>query len=133
MDYKAYFKELSDTCPAPFCVVPIEVNANYKWIDGKEVRVDVDCDAVIFDFTEKYSRYRVTVRVWSDSRVTVSIELKDNVFFDFPVTTQDEDYDKRVELYGAAEIKNDDIIRSEMRILYEWVFDAYRKLVLCNI
>ena len=101
MDYKELFEELSNTCPVSFSVVPVEANVNYKWIDGKKVRVDVDYDAVIFDFIEKYSRYRV---IWYDSRVTASTELKDKEFFNFPITAQDEIFDKRVELYGSAEI-----------------------------
>jgi len=73
--------ELVRTCPDPFDITHVESNPKYNRIEGNLVRVAVDYDSFIFDFLGKYkSKYKVIVRIWSDSKVTASIELKNRVF-----------------------------------------------------
>ncbi len=122
--------ELGRTCPDSFGFTHVEANPVYKRIDGEDVRVSVDLDTLIFEFTGKYKdKMEVRVRLRSDSRVTVSIELKNKVFFDYPVSKEDEHFEQRFELYGSPVIKDDPIAIAELKEIYDWTFKAYRNLL----
>lgn len=122
--------ELEKTSPDTFGLTHVEVNPNYKRIDGRVVRVSVDNDSFIFEFTGKYkSKYKTTVRIWSNSRVTASIELENNTYFDYPITNEDEHFDNRMDLYGPSAVKNNLAARTEIKEIYDWTFNAYHNLL----
>lgn len=130
MNYSDFFNELRETCPDSFGFLRTISNAAYRWINGEEVLVDADSYSGIFELTWKYKdKYGVTVRVDHNSRVIAIIEIKENSWFVFPVTTGDENFDKYVASCGTPEIKNDATIKNEIKELYDWVFQAYRKIV----
>lgn len=129
MNWIDLMMELGRTSPDTFVFTHIEANPVYKRIAGKDVRVSVDFDTMIFEFTGKYKdKMKARVRVWSDFRVTASIELKNKVFFDYPVTNEDEHFEQRLELYGSPIIKDNPIAIAELKEIYDWTFDAYRCL-----
>ena len=108
----------------------IEANPHYDEVNGQVVRLSVDFDAVVFDYTGKFKdKYKVTVRVWSDSHVTATIEIKDNRYFDYPITSEDEHFDERVNLYGPQVLKDDPKAKADVKEIYDWTFNAYRSLV----
>lgn len=130
MNWIDLMMELCRTCPDTFRFTHVEANPVYERINGEVVRVSFDFDTMIFEFTGKYKdKMKARVRVWSDSRVTASIELKNQVFFDYPVTQKDEHFEKRVELYGSPAIKDNPIAIAELKEIYDWTFDAYRNLI----
>lgn len=123
-------KELKRTCPDSFGVTHVEINAVYKRVDGMDVRVSADCDSFSFVFTGKYKgKYNTTVRVWYDSRVTASIELMENRFFEYPITRENENFDQRIDLYAPSSIKNNQGIMAEIKVIYDWTFSAYRSVI----
>lgn len=123
-------KELKRTCPDSFGVTHVEINAVYKRVDGVDVRVSADCDSFSFVFTGKYKgKYNTTVRVWYDSRVTASIELMENRFFEYPITRENENFDQRIDLYAPSSIKNNQGIMAEIKAIYDWTFSAYRSVI----
>lgn len=130
MNWIDLMMELVRTCPDSFGFTHVEANPVYKRIGGEDVRVSVDFDTMIFEFTGKYKdKMKARVRLWSDSRVTASIELKNKVFFDYPVTNEDEHFEQRVKLYGSPVIKDDPIAISELKEIYDWTFNAYNNLL----
>ena len=130
MNWIDLMKELERTCPDSFEFTHVEANPVYKRINGKDVRVSVDYDLMFFEFTGKYKdKMKAKVRVWSDFRVTASIELKNNVFFDYPVTNEDEHFEQRLDLYGSPDIKANPGAIAELKEIYDWTFDAYRNLI----
>lgn len=130
MNWIDLMMELGRTCPDSFGFTHVEANPVYKRIDGEVVRVSVDFDTMIFEFTGKYKdKMEVRVRYWSDSRVTVSIELKNKVFLNYPVTNEDEHFEQRLELYGSPVIKDDLIVIAELKEIYDWTFKAYRNIL----
>lgn len=107
----------------------IEANPHYNVINGWE-RMSVDYDALVFDYTGKYKdRYKVTIRVWSDSHVTATIEIKDSGHFDYPITSVNEHFEERVKVYGPIILKNDSKVKAEVKEIYDWTFSAYRSLL----
>lgn len=127
MNWTELMIELEKTCPDSYGVIHLEANALYKRINGKDVRVSADCDSFSFVFTGKYKgKYNTTVRVWYDSRVTASIELMENSFFEYPITRENENFDQRIDLYAPSSIKNNPGIMAEIKEIYDWTFSAYR-------
>ena len=129
MDWHDLKMELDRTSPDTFELTHVEANPDYDRINGKLVRLSVVFDAIIFEFTGKYKdKYKAIVRVWSDSRVTASIELKGNGIFEYPVTKEDEHFEKRLNIYGTPDMKNNPAIKAELKEIYDWTFKAYRNL-----
>lgn len=124
------YTELGKSCPDSFEMTHVEAGPIYKWIEGKDVRVSVDYDAIIFKFTGKFGgKYKATVRLWFDSRVTASIETADRQFFEYPVTLEDEHFEQRWKIYGPHVTNDDSSVKSEIKEIYDWTFNAYRSLV----
>ena len=108
----------------------IEANPHYDILNGQTLRLSVDFDAVVFDYTGKYKgKYKVTVRVWRDSRVTATIEIKENGCFEYPITSEDEHFDERVNVYGPQVLRDNPKIKADVKEIYDWTFYAYRSLV----
>lgn len=129
MNWIDLMKELGRTSPDTFGTTHVEANPTYERIGGRDVRVSVDFDTIIFEFTGKYKdRIKVRVRVWSDSRVTASVELKNKGFFDYPVTKEDEHFEQRIQLCGLPDVKANPIAIAELKELYDWTINAYRNL-----
>lgn len=123
-------KELKRTCPDSFGVTHVEINAIYKRVDGVDVRVSADCDSFCFVLTGKYrGKYKTTVRVWYDSRVTASIELMENRVFEYPITREEENFDQRIDLYAPSSMKENPEVRAEIKEIYDWTCKAYRNLI----
>ena len=121
---------LRKSSPDTFEFNHIEANPHYDELNGKVVRLSVDFDTLVFDYTGKYKdKYRVTVRIWSDSHVTAIIEINDSDHFDYPITSEDEHFEERVEAYGPQILKNDSKVKAEVKEIYDWTFSAYRSLV----
>ena len=122
--------ELSRTSPDTFGITHIEAGPVYKRIEGKDVRVSVDFDTIIFEFTGKYKdKFKTKIRIWSDSRVTASIEFRKQVSFDYSLTKEDEHFEQRMELYGSPDIKVDPIAIAEIKEIYDWTFKAFHSIV----
>lgn len=121
---------LRKSSPDTFDFYHNEANQHYDEINGKSIIPSVVFDAVIFDFSGKFiDKYKVTVRVWSDSRVTATIEIKNNGVFEYPITSNDEHFDDRVFLYGPQVMRDDPTVKADVKEIYDWTFNAYRSLV----
>ena len=108
----------------------IEANPLYDEVNGQVLRLSVDFDAIVFDFTGKYKdKYKVTVRVWNDSHVTATIEIKKSSYFEYPITSEDEHFDERVIAYGPQVLRDDQEVKADVKEIYDWTFRAYRSLV----
>lgn len=108
----------------------IEANPQYNVVNGQLIKLSVDFDAVVFDYTGKYKdKYKVTVRVWSDSHVTATIEINKSGSFGYPITSEDEHFEERVGVYGPQVLKDDPKVKAEVKEIYDWTFSAYRSLV----
>lgn len=124
------YSELEKSCPDSFEMIHVEAGSQYKWIDGKDVRIYADYDAIVFMFTGKFrGKYKATVRLWCDSRVTASIETVDSQFFGYPITLEDEHFEQRWKIYGPHVANNELNVKQEIKEIYDWTFNAYRKLV----
>lgn len=130
MTWNDLYYELEKTCPDSFEMIHVEAGPKYEWIDGKAVRVYADYDAIVFRFSGKFKgKYKATVRLWYDSRVTASIETADKQFFEYPVTLEDEHFEQRWKIYGPHVSGNAQNVKPEIKEIYDWTFNSYRKLV----
>ncbi len=121
--------ELCKTSPDTFNMTHIEARPVYDRINGELVRLSFAFDTIIFEYTGKYkNKYKANVRVWSNSRVTTSIEMNNNGVFEYPVTKEDEHFDERLNICGPSEVKNNPALRAEIKEIYDWTFNAYRRL-----
>lgn len=127
MNWQDLLKELKKQYPDNFDIMRVEVNAVYKEVDGREVRLDCDYDAIIVDFTGKYhNKYKPTIRIWKDSRVNATIEVLGTGGFSFPVTGHDEHLNERISIIpGLASIFNDSNSMAELKEIYDWIFYSY--------
>ena len=108
----------------------IEANPHYDVVNGRSVRLFVDFDALVFDYTGKYKdKYKVAVRIWRDSHVTAIIEIKDSGYFEYPITSEDEHFEERIKVYGPQILKDDPKVKAEAKEIYDWTFSAYKSLV----
>lgn len=124
--YNVLFRSSIDT----FDFFHIEANPHYDEVNGQVVRLSVDFDAVVFDFTGRYKdKYKVTVRACSDSRVSATIEIKDNGYFEYPITSQDEHFEDRVKICGPQILRDNFTVKAEVKQIYDWTFNAYRSIV----
>ena len=130
MTWKDMLTQLRANSPEVFDYFRVEVNASYKEIDGREVRVDYDYDALIIEFADKYhGKYKPTVRIFKDSRVTATIEVYGYGSFSFPVTGDDEYFEDRLKITPKfAEFVQDLHLVRELKGIYEWIIFAYRRL-----
>lgn len=113
-----------------FDYIRVEVNATYKEVDGKEIRVDFDYDALIIEFAgEFHGRYKPTVRIYKDSRVNATIEAYGYGYFSFLVTDPGEHFEQRLKITpGFAEYVLNQKLVDELRGIYEWIVSAYRSV-----
>ena len=124
------FDTLRKNSPDTFDFYHIEANPHYYEENGQMVRLFVDYDAVVFDFTGKYKdKYKVTVRAWDDSHVTATIEIKNDGCFEYPITSDDEHFDNRVDVYGLQSLRSNLKLKAEVKEIYDWTFAAYKSLV----
>ncbi len=130
MTWKDMLTQLRANSPEVFDYFRVEVNASYKEIDGREVRVDYDYDALVIEFAEKYhEKYKPTVRIFKDSRVTATIEVYGYGSFSFPVTDKDEHFEQRLEITPRfAEFVQNQQLVDELRGIYDWIVTAYRSV-----
>lgn len=127
MNWTELMIELKKTCPDSFGVTHSESNAVYKQVDGEEVRASADYDLISFVFTRKYKgKYKTTVRVWYDSKVSASIELMKNRIFEYPITRETRNFVQQIDPYAPSSIKDNPGIMAEIKEIYDWTFSAYR-------
>ena len=127
MNWTVFLKKLKTSSPDSCDIIHVEVNPKYESINGSEVGLPVEYDAYIFDFNGKYKdKYKTTVRIWADSRVTASITFEGNASFEYPISGEDEQFDSRFNLYGPEFIKKNPTLKAELKEIYEWTFCAYR-------
>lgn len=128
MTWKDMINQLRANSPEAFDYSRVEVNALYKVIDGSEVRIDFDYDALIIEFSGEYrGRYKPIVRMYKDSRVNATVEVYGYGSFSFPVTEKDDYFEKRLRITpGFAEFAQDPQLVDEFRGIYEWIVSAYR-------
>lgn len=130
MNWLDLSSELLKECPDVFENYHIKSSDYYEDIEGQLRKVYDDYDAIVFDFKGKYNnKYKVTVRVWSDFHVTATIEIKDRGYFEYPITSEDEHFDEIVNVSGPQILKNDPMVKSEVKEIYDWTFSAYSTIV----
>lgn len=132
MTWEDMLKELQKNSPDSFETnLVVEANVVYDTIGGKDIRVSNDFDTIIIEFTGKYiDKYSLRIRVWSDSQVTASVDVKGFGYFDFPVNLTDYHFDERVEITPCLrDFKTDLKSLEELRQIYDWIFDSYRRLL----
>ena len=130
MTWKDMINCLKAESPEAFDYSRVEVNALYKEVDGREIRVDFDYDALIIEFAGEYhGKYKPTVRIFKDSRVNATIEVCGYGCFSFPVIDQDEHFEQRLRITpGFAEFMQDPQLVNEFWGVCEWIVSAYRRL-----
>lgn len=122
--------QLRANSPEAFDYFRVEVNASYKEVDGREVRVNYDYDALIIEFAGEYhGKYKPTVRIFKDSRINATIEVYGHGYFSFPVTDKNEHFEERHKnTPGFAEFIQDPQLVDELRVIYDWIIAAYRSV-----
>lgn len=128
MTWENMLIRLRASSPEAFDYFRVEVNASYKEVDGREVRVDYDYDALIIEFAGDYhGKYKPTVRVFKDSIVNATIEVYGYGYFSFPITSQDEHLEQRLKITpGFPEFVKDELLVGELMGICEWIITAYR-------
>ena len=123
------FEELRRTCPDKYEHYYINAGPRDNTFKEKNVALDEDFNSIIFTFTDKFKdKYRVTVRAFVNNSVNVTVEIKGNGNFEYPVTYEDELFDKRLDFYGPSDVKGNPSVRTELKEIYDWTFNAYRNL-----
>lgn len=100
MDTDIVLMQLFASCPQPFGYYTVGVNGRYKDHDGNYIRVDYDYDLVKIEFLESFKdKYKPTIMLWNNGKVTVILHVVGYGDFCFPVTGKDEHYRERLSLY----------------------------------
>ena len=100
MNTDSLIMHLYVTCPQPFGYYKVGVNGRYKDHEGNPIRVDYDYDLVKIEFLETFKeKYKTTILLWNNGRVTVMLHVLGFGDFCFPVTGRDEHHRERLVLY----------------------------------
>ena len=101
METDLILTRLYATCLQPFGYYTVGVNGRYKDHDGNPIRVDYDYDLVKIEFLENFKdKYKPTIMLWNNGRVTVILHVVGYGDFCFPVTGKDEHHRERLNLYS---------------------------------
>lgn len=122
--------ELRKDSPEEFDFIQIQAGPYYREKDWRKTR-SVEFDAIVICFIDKYKdKYKPTIRIWNDSRVDATIEIKEKKHFEFPVMLGDENFDERLSICrDLQEYHSAPAAKAELKGIYDWIFNSYRRLI----
>ena len=104
----------------------VTINPVYREQNGKAIEVASDAHSLCIDLGGVYKdRYTAKVRVDNNDRVTATIDIDGVGDFSFPVTNNDEYFEKRVAI--TPWLSNYDK-REELHRIYDWIFRVYNSI-----
>ena len=126
MDTNHVLKALYATFPQPFGYYTVGVNGRYIDHDGNPIRVNYDYDLVKVEFLESLrDKYKPTIMLWNNGRVTVMIHVVGYGDFCFPVTGKDEHHRERLGLYPWLQVfVNEGGNEEELLQICDWIEKA---------
>lgn len=106
----------------------VTFNPVYREYNGNAIEVSSDSHTLCIELGDDFSgNYNVQIRIDCNARVTATIDILGVGKFDFPVTDNDEHFDKRVQLTPC--LSNFDKI-DELHNIFDWIFKVYKSIII---
>ena len=123
MDTNLVIKQLFDTYLEPFGHCTVSVNGRFLDQDGNIIHVDSNYELVIIEFMESFkNKYKPTIKLSNDNRVTVNINVVNYGNFCFPITGYDEHHRESLILcpWCSKFVKDGNNVEDVLKICY-WI------------